>query len=74
MPSFALSDMKYLQDNDVVHRGLRYFAPPPWLFSIQLPIFDEIFGSNPWLVNRPEIILFRTKDPSSDIVMADLGV
>jgi len=41
---------------------------------IPLPIFGEIFGSNAWLVNRLENILSRTKDASSDIVIADFGM
>ena len=41
---------------------------------VQLLILGEIFGSNLWLVGRPEIILFHTKDPSLDIVITHFGV
>ena len=57
--------------------GIRHRPPGsqvccPTSLSFTLPIFGEIFGSNPWLVNRPENILFRTtKDPSSDMVITD---
>jgi hypothetical protein len=41
----------------------------PLPFIIHLQIFGEIFASNPWLVNRPDNIIFRTKDPLPDIVL-----
>ena len=41
----------------------------PLPFIIHLQIFGEIFASNPWLVNRPDNIIFRTKDPSLDFVL-----
>ena len=45
--------------------------PLPSTIPFTLQLFGEIFGSNTWLVNRPEKILFRTKDPSSDVVIVD---
>jgi len=33
-----------------------------------------MFGSNAWLVNRLENVVFRPKDPSSDTITADLGI
>ena len=38
---------------------------------LSLPFIIQVLGSNPWLVNRPEDILFRTKDPLSHIIIAD---
>jgi len=38
---------------------------------LSLPFIIQILGSNPWLVNRPEDILFSTKDPLSHIIIAD---
>lgn len=70
MLSSVLSGMKHLH-NHIVHRDLEYVAPP---FVIRLPIFGETFVSNTWLVNRPENILFCTKVPSSNIVIASWRV
>ena len=36
--------------------------------------FGEVFGSDTWLVNRPENILLHTKDSSSDIFIADIDI
>jgi len=49
-------------------------SSPKYVALPQLLIFGEIFGSNLWLVGRPEIIIFHTKDPSSDIVVTHFGV
>ena len=49
--------------------GSQVFCPFP--SSSTFSIFSVISGSNSWLVDRPEKILFRTKDPSSDMVIAD---
>src|SRR5216683_837462 len=67
-PSSVLSSMKYLQDHDIVYQNLKYVALP--LFSSP----SEIFGSDKWPVDRPENILFCTKDPLSDIVIANFGM
>ena len=67
-PSSVLSSMKYLQDHDIVYQNLKYVALP--LFSSP----SEIFGSDKWPVDRLENILFCTKDPLSDIVIADFGM
>ena len=37
--------MKYLHDHGIIHRDLKYVAPP---------IFGEVFGSNLWLVKREQ--------------------
>ena len=63
-PSSVSSGVKYLHDHDIVHRDLRFVALP----------LCEIFGPDKWPGDRPENILFRTKDPSSDIVIADFGM
>jgi calcium/calmodulin-dependent protein kinase I len=64
-----LSGMKYLHDHDIVHRVLKYVGSPSFFISL-----CGIFGSDEWPVDRPENILFRTKGPSSDIVIADFGM
>ena len=58
--------MKYLHDHGIVSQDLKCVSPP----FILHPIFVELVGSNVWLVDRPQEILFRTKDPSSDVVIA----
>jgi len=63
--------MKYLHDHGIVHWDPKYVAPP---FIIHLQSFSEVFGSDTWLVNRPENFIFRTKDPSSDLGIANFGV
>ncbi len=67
-PSSVLSSVEYLHDYDIVHQNLKYVALP--LFSSP----SEIFGSDKWPVDRLENILFCTKDPLSDIVIADFGM
>jgi len=52
--------------------GSRIRCPSP--LSLTFPIFVKIFGPTTWLVNRLESIVSRPKDPSSDIVFADLGI
>ncbi len=44
-----------------------------WLSPFFHPLC-EIFEPDKWPGHRPENILFRTKDPSSDIVIADFGM
>ena len=44
--------------------------PSPYRFQT----FGGIFESIPWLVNGKQNILSRTKDTSSDIVIADFGM
>ena len=57
--------------------GIRHRPPGsqlccPTSLPFTFPIFRQIFGSNPWLVNRPENIIFcTTKDPLSDMVITD---
>ena len=59
----------YLHDHNIVHWDLKYVTPPLY-HSPSLSIFAVISESDLWLVNRPEIMHFRTKDQSSDIVIA----
>jgi len=57
------------------HRPPGFQVCCPTSLSFTLPIFGEIFGSNPWLVNRPENILFHTtKDPLSDMVITNFSM
>jgi len=70
IPGSVLSGLKCLHDHGTVHRDLKYVAP----LSSTFPIFIEIFGYNTWPANRPENIIFHTKDQSSDIVIADFGM
>ena len=44
-------------------RDLEDVVPP---FIVRLPLLVSSFGSNAWLLNRQEHILFPTKDTSSD--------
>jgi len=64
-PSLVLSGVKYL------HRpsGSQVRGSPPFFTPL-----CEIFGPDEWPGDRPENVLFRTKDPSSDIVIADFGM
>ena len=69
MSSFVLSGVTYLHDHDIVPLGSQVCCPSLLSFSSR-----SSARSDAWLVNRPENILFRTKDPLSDMVTTDFGV
>jgi calcium/calmodulin-dependent protein kinase I len=63
IPRSILSGVQYLHEHDIVHRDLKW---------VSCAVSNRYLAMTSCL--RPENILYRTRDPDSDIVIADFGM